>query len=127
MSSAVLDASVLLAHISGERRSDPVPYIAADALMSAVNLAEVFSKLVERNVTPDQADSIIYRYGFDVVSFDEGLARRTGVLRPVTKALGLSLGDRACLALAQRERLPVFTTDKNWTKLSVGIEIRVVR
>jgi len=48
MSSAVLDASVLLAHISGERRSDPVPYIAADALMSAVNLAEVFSKLVAR-------------------------------------------------------------------------------
>lgn len=127
MASAVLDASVLLAHIRGERGSDPVPQIAADAFLSTVNLAEIYCKLLERNVSADQADSIIYRYGFDVVPFDEELARRTGGLRPVTKTLGLSLGDRACLALAQREALPVFTTDRNWTKLNIGIEIRVVR
>jgi ribonuclease VapC len=127
MASAVLDASVLLAHIRGERGSEPVPRLAADAFLSAVNLAEVFSKLLEGDVTPDQADAIIYRYGFAVSPFDEALARRTGELRPLTKALGLSLGDRACLALAQREALPVFTTDRNWAKLDIGVEIRIVR
>jgi ribonuclease VapC len=127
MPSAVLDASVLLAHISGERGSEGVPQLADDAFLSTVNLAEVFTKLLERNVAAAEADSMIYRYGFDVVPFDEGLARRTGLLRPTTKALGLSLGDRACLALAQREALPVLTTDRNWTKLNIGIEIKVIR
>ena len=126
MASAVLDASALLAHIRGERGSDPVAEISADALMSAVNLAEVFSKLMERSLSAEGADAIVYRYGFEVVPFDEELARRAGALRPATKALGLSLGDRACLALAQREALPVVTTDRNWTKLTLGIEIRVV-
>ena len=127
MASVVLDASALLAHIRGERGSDPVAEIAADALLSTVNLAEVLSKLMERSLSAEQADAIVYRYGFAVVPFDEGLARRAGALRPATKALGLSLGDRACLALALREGLPVITTDRNWTKLTLGIEIKVVR
>jgi PIN domain nuclease of toxin-antitoxin system len=127
MASAVLDASVLLAHISGERGSEAVPQLANDALLSTVNLAEVFTKLLERDLTADAAASLIYRYGFDPVPFDRGLARQTGVLRPITKALGLSLGDRACLALAQREELPVLTTDKNWAKLNIGVEIKVLR
>ena len=104
-----------------------VPHLANDALLSTVNLAEVFSKLLERNLTADQAGEMIYSYGFDPVPFDRGLARQTGVLRPITKALGLSLGDRACLALAQREALPVLTTDRNWTKLNIGVEIKVLR
>jgi PIN domain nuclease of toxin-antitoxin system len=127
MASAVLDASAVLAHIRGERGSEPVAQIALEAVMSAVNLAEVFSKLLERGLSGSQADSIIYRYGFDIVPFDEELARQTGALRPATRSLGLSLGDRACLALAQREGLPVLTTDRNWTKLDLGIEIKVVR
>lgn len=127
MASAILDASALLAHIRGEPGSEPVAEIAVDAFMSTVNLAEVFSKLLERTLTAEQADEIIYRYGFGVVPFDERLARRVGELRPATKTLGLSLGDRACLALAQREGLPVVTTDRNWTKLTLGIEIKVVR
>jgi PIN domain nuclease of toxin-antitoxin system len=127
MASAVLDASVLLAHISGEKGSEAVPRLANGALLSTVNLAEVFAKLLERNFTADEAGETIYGYGFDPVPFDRGLARQTGVLRPITKALGLSLGDRACLALAQREGLPVLTTDKSWTKLNIGIEIRVIR
>ena len=70
---------------------------------------------------------IVYRYWLEVVPFDEDLARQTGALRPVTKSLGLSLGDRACLALAQRERLPIVTADKSWAKLDLGIAIKVVR
>jgi PIN domain nuclease of toxin-antitoxin system len=127
MASAVLDASVLLAHISGEKGSEVVPDLASGALLSTVNLAELFAKLLERNFTANEAGETIYGYRFDPVPFDRELARRTGVLRPLTKALGLSLGDRACLALAQREGLPVLTTDKSWAKLNIGIEIRIIR
>ena len=95
--------------------------------MSTVNLAEVFSRLMEESLTVEQADAIVLRYGMDVVPFDEGLARRAGALRPSTKSLGLSLGDRACLALAQREGLPVLTADRTWAKLAVGVEVKVIR
>ena len=127
MASAVIDASALLAHIRGERGSDPVADLAADALMSTVNLAEVFSKLLEESLTAEQADAIVLRYAIEIVPFDEGLARRAGVLRPATKSLGLSLGDRACLALAQREGLPVLSADRTWAKLAVGVEVKVIR
>jgi PIN domain nuclease of toxin-antitoxin system len=127
MASAVLDASVMLAHISGEKGSEAVPQLTNGALLSTVNLAEVFAKLLERDFTADEAGETIYGYGFEPVPFDRGLARQTGVLRRATKAFGLSLGDRACLALAQREGLPVLTTDKNWAKLSIGVEIKVIR
>jgi ribonuclease VapC len=125
MASAVLDASALLAHIRGERGSDTIADLAADALMSTVNLAEVFSRLMEESVTVEQADAIVLRYGIDVVPFDEGLARRAGALRPATKSL--SLGDRASLALAQRVGLPVLTADRTWAKLAVGVEVKVIR
>lgn len=127
MASAILDASAVLAHIRGERGSDGIAQLSADAFMSAVNLAEVISKLMERGLSAEQADAIVYRYGFDVVPFDEALARRTGALRPETKSLGLSLGDRACLALAQREGLPVLTADRSWAKLAIGVEVKVIR
>ena len=127
MASAVLDSSALLAHISGERGADAVGEIAGDTLLSTVNLAEVYGKLLERSLSLEQVDAIVYRYTFEPVPFDEGLARRAGALRPATKTLGLSLGDRACLALAAREGLPVITADRSWTKLALGIEVRVIR
>jgi PIN domain nuclease of toxin-antitoxin system len=127
MASAVFDASVVLAHIGQEPGSDGVDELAVEALMSAVNVAEVFAKLAERGLSQNQADTIVYRYRLEVVPFDEELARQTGALRPATKSLGLSLGDRACLALAQRERLPILTADKSWVKLDLGVSIKVVR
>ncbi len=127
MASAILDASALLAHIGGEPGSDGVDALAGEALISAVNLAEVLSKLTERGLSQRDADGIVYRYRLEIVPFDEELARQTGALRPATRSLGLSLGDRACLALAQRERLPVLTADRSWAKLDLGVAIRVVR
>jgi ribonuclease VapC len=125
MASAVFDASALLAHIGQEPGSDRLDELAEEALMSAVNLAEVFGKLAERGLSQREADMIVYRYRLEVVPFDEELARQTGALRPAT--LGLSLGDRASLALAQRERLPILTADKTWANLNLGITIKVVR
>ncbi len=54
-------------------------------------------------------------------------ARRAGEMRTLTKRLGLSLADRACLALAERENLPVFTADKNWSKAGLVLDIRIIR
>jgi ribonuclease VapC len=127
MASAVFDASVLLAHIGQEPGSDGIDELAVEGLMSTVNLAEVFAKLAERGLSQREADMIVYRYRLEVVPFDEELARQTGALRPATRSLGLSLGDRACLALAQREQLPVLTADRSWAKLDLGVAIRVVR
>jgi ribonuclease VapC len=127
MASAVLDASALLAHIGQEPGAGAVDDLDDAALMSAVNLAEVFAKLSEHGLSQDQADMIVYRYRLDIVPFDEDLARQTGALRQATMSLGLSLGDRACLALAQRERLPVLTADRSWARLDLGLSITVVR
>jgi len=65
--------------------------------------------------------------GISVEAFDAGLAYLAGLLRPQTKGIGLSLGDRACLALGRHMRLPVLTADRAWAKLRVGVEIRVIR
>jgi PIN domain nuclease of toxin-antitoxin system len=83
--------------------------------------------LADRGLSQREADMIVYRYQLAVVPFDEELARQTGALRPATRSLGLSLGDRACLALAQREQLPILTADRIWAKLDLGIAIKVVR
>ena len=123
----VFDASAVLAHIGSEPGSDIVEEASADACMSAVNFSEVIAKLMERGLTAEQADDIVYRYGFDIIPFDEEMARSTAALRPPTKALGLSLGDRACLALAQLKGLPVLTTDRSWTTVDLGLDVRLAR
>jgi PIN domain nuclease of toxin-antitoxin system len=63
----------------------------------------------------------------DIVDFDRAFAESTGELVDQTKAHGLSLGDRACLALAAREKLPAVTADRAWTKLNIGIDIKLIR
>lgn len=124
----VLDASVVLAHIRGEAGSEALAEAAAaGACMSAVNFAEVVSKLMERGLTAEQADDIVFHFSVDIIPFDVALAHRTGALRPRTRSLGMSLGDRACLALAQRDGLTAITTDRSWAKLNIGVDVRLAR
>lgn len=99
----------------------------ASGAVSAVNLAEVVTKLVEHGVTPIAIQSSLSRLGMGVVPFDAEQSMQTGLLREGTRHLGLSLGDRACIALAQQLKLPVLTTDRVWKDLDVGVEVRVVR
>ena len=66
-------------------------------------------------------------FGLAIRPFDESLAVEAGFLRPATRQYGLSLGDRACLALALRERIPVVTADRAWSQLDLGIDIQVIR
>jgi len=63
----------------------------------------------------------------EVVQFNRALAEATGLLAPLTRARGLSLGDRACLALAQRESAVALTADSAWRTIAVGVDIRFIR
>lgn len=127
MASIVLDSSVILAHINDEPGSERASAFFGDALISAVNLAEVVGKLVERGASLGLVRAALSRYGLQVAAFDEELAESTGALRPYTKAFGLSLGDRACLALAQSVALPVLTSDRAWKDLNLSIEVQLLR
>jgi ribonuclease VapC len=127
MSGVVLDSSAVLAVINAEPGAERVIEVLDGALLSAVNHAEVVTKLVERGVSRELARSTVLKIGVQVVNYGIDLADRTGELRRETRHLGLSLADRACLALAEWERLPVLTADRKWAKVDLGIEIRLIR
>lgn len=97
------------------------------ALLSAVNLVEVATRLLDVGASATEIEGLPERLRCEVVPFDEELALGAGLLRVRTRHLGLSVGDRACLALAQREGLPVLTADRAWAKLDVGVEVVLIR
>jgi ribonuclease VapC len=125
MADIVLDASAILALLRNERGSEAVGAIIANGLVSTVNLSEVVAKLVERGAA--DAVDIVESLPFEIVDFDTELALAAGLMWMRGKKVGLSLGDRACLALAERHRLPVITADRNWRDLDVAIEVRTLR
>jgi ribonuclease VapC len=101
--------------------------LAAEATIGTVNLSEVVSKLAEVGMAEPAIREAIDSLGLDVEPFDAQLAYAVGMLRPVTKQAGLSLGDRACLALGRRLGLEVLTADRAWADLRVGVAIRAIR
>src|SRR5262249_1515785 len=128
MSSCVLDASALLAVINSETGADVViAGMAAGAAMSTVNLSEGAVKIIESGFSDIDMLAVLQTFTIDFVPFDEGLAYQAARLRAATRASGLSLGDRACLALAQQLGVPVYTADRAWHTLSVGATVQVIR
>jgi PIN domain nuclease of toxin-antitoxin system len=118
----------MLAVLNQELGSDKLtPEMLNNAAGSVVNLAEVHTKLVSRGGDPDEAWEDTLSAIQQAVPFDEEQARITGGLVAQTRALGLSLGDRACLALGLVLKAPVYTTDKSWKNLKVGVRIHVIR
>ena len=93
MSRTVLDSSAVLASFYGEAGADAIDDILRESLISAVNAAEVISKLVERGMPADMARSTLIDTGIEIVPFDLDQAEVAGALRAKTKAQGLSLGD----------------------------------
>ena len=126
MNEAVLDSSAVLALLLAEAGSDKVQEVLPGALLSAVNFAEVISKLCERGMPVDQARIAIETIGVEVIDFDGDQACLTGELRNSTRSAGLSLGDRACLALARQRTLPTLTADKAWSALA-GFDVVAIR
>jgi len=128
MNRVVLDASALLAILNQEPGAETLtPKLLSVASISTVNLAEVHGKLVGRGLEPDDAWEVALTPIREAVPFTPEHARLVGDLTAQTRPPGLSLGDRACLALGLALKAPVYTADKSWKKLKVGARIHVIR
>jgi len=125
---AVLDASALLAFLQREIGHEAVAPVIEAAVISAVNLSEVMQKSLAAGVDTQGLETDLRAVGLRVHDFDAQDAVGTAELWLATKKLGLSLGDRACLALAMRLRLPAYTADRAWASLRIaGLSIKTVR
>ena len=130
MSLVVLDSSAILASLWSEPGASIVDQHDGSSIVSAVNIAEVFTKLIDRGPSPQveaQIDFLSLASPYEVIPFDAAQAQRCGLLRSATRSRGLSLGDRACLALALQQNATVLTADKAWSELDLGLEIKVIR
>lgn len=126
-SPAVLDASALIALMRNERGASVVAACLPSAVISTVNQAEVQTKLVSAGLSEQEAWWHIAEIDCKSIPFDEEQARVAGGLVRQTRPHGLSLGDRACLALAMERKATVYTTDAAWKELDLGIDVRVIR
>lgn len=115
----VLDASALLALIQQEPGSEVVKSLLHKAVISTVNLAEVLTVLKKLSFESDQALDLISSMVKNIIPFTVEQCKLTADLYIITKSKGLSLGDRACLALAMTLQAPVYTADRIWNELNL--------
>ncbi len=128
MSAAVLDASALIALLQQEPGAERVAAaMAGGFLISAVNFAEVATKLAERGVPADAIRDALSEFEPAVVDLDVDLAYALADLWTASRRVRLSLGDRACLALARRLALPAVTADRSWERLDIGVTVVAIR
>lgn len=129
MSAVILDASAVLAMLKSEPGCERVARVIDTARISAVNYAEVVSYFSRAGIPADAIKVILNPLPLTVVDADLRLAIVAGNLRAKTADLGLSLGDRFCLAQAQHEGLPAWTADKSWVEIAerVGVEVVLIR
>ena len=125
MSDAVLDSSAVLAVILEEPGAERVEPLLPGAKVSAVNLGEVTAKLRDLGMPETTVEKVLDGLQIDVRVHDRDAAVASGFLRPATRGAGLSLGDRACLALAAALGLPAVTADRSWQGVAAAIGVRV--
>ena len=123
----VLDASAVLVLLNGEPGTAVVAEVLPRAVIGAVNISEAVATLAEGGMPGPDIQEAIEGLSLDIVPFDAELALAAGLLRPLTRSAGLSLGDRACLAIGMRLQLPVLTADRLWAGLDLDVEVRLVR
>jgi PIN domain nuclease of toxin-antitoxin system len=129
----VLDASALLAYLNDDAGADMVEEaLLRGSAISAINLAEVLSKLAEVGEDPQDVSENLTRRGLlggklvvSPLSADDAVV--IARLHRGTRAPGLSLGDRACLGLALRLRVPALTADRAWSRLKSGVKVETIR
>ncbi|MGH6681721.1 MAG: type II toxin-antitoxin system VapC family toxin, partial [Bradyrhizobium sp.] len=123
----VADASAIIALLVGEPFTRFDPQRLAGAFVSAVNLSEVLTRLLDIRMPESEAAAAVARLNFRAIAFDEPQAHAAARLRPQTRHAGLSLGDRACLALGLMLGRPVVTADRVWENLDIGVEVILIR
>lgn len=126
MSRPVFDSSAILAVVNEEPGAEIVSPLLSYGLVSAVNVAEVYTKLIEYNSAALPLGLQILHL-LEIVPFDHQQAKLTGELRPVTRSAGLSLGDRACLALGMQLGADVYTAEHVWARLNLDCRIHLIR
>jgi len=129
MAAYVLDASALIAFLVREPGYELVERLIDDCWISTVNLSEVVAFLGRGGAGAAEIREEIHSLSLNVVGFDEALAVDAGLMARQTRQIGLSLADRACLALARRQAVPVITADRVWADIAdaVGVEIVLIR
>ena len=125
MTDHVLDSTALLVALFGEQGAERVDALLPNAAIGAVNLAEVVAKLQDRDVPDGEIERLLAE--LDVVAFDRAQPMAAGRLRSATRVLGLSLGDRCCLALAAHRGAVAVTADRAWATLDLPVMVEVVR
>jgi ribonuclease VapC len=123
----LLDSSAMLAYLYQEAGAEVVAQKLDSHVMSAANLAEVVSKMADSGLAVAFIEQQLAALAPIVAPVEKADAMRAGALRPLTRHLGLSLGDRLCLATAERLKLPVLTGDRSWLQLGLPIAIEVFR
>ena len=124
----ILDASALITLLSEEKGNETVASVLPKSVMSSVNIAEVAKFLIEkRNLNKEEVSNIIQSLIETIIPFDTQLALISADIVRQTKSLGLSLGDRACLALAISTGYTVYSSDRIWSKLDLGCKIVLIR
>jgi PIN domain nuclease of toxin-antitoxin system len=125
----VVDASAILAAILGETGGDRIFDHLDDALVSSVNVAEVYTYAAVNSLPVSAIDAFFTETGINVVAFDHAQAVLAGQLADVTRKSGLSLGDRSCLALAKLQTAEVLTADRAWQRFAdaLGLTITLLR
>lgn len=123
----VFDTSVVMAILNQEPGQDIGRQHLGGALLSVVNYAEIATNLSRQSLPGAAVKKILTSFDRNVVLLDKATALLAGTLVADTKQYGLSLGDRACLALAVNRNLPVLTSDKAWAEVELPIEVRLIR
>jgi ribonuclease VapC len=127
MSSYVLDASALLALLQKEPGGEVVAAILHDAYVSTVNWTEVLQKALVQGINTTDMQIEFESLGVQFIPFSCLHSELAAQLWSQTKAFGLSLGDRSCLALAIDQKAIVLTADRVWANLQIGVDIQLVR
>jgi PIN domain nuclease of toxin-antitoxin system len=123
----VVDASAVLALLGREPGWEAVAEVLDGALISSVNFAEAIHVLTRRGLALADSTAALVGLPIVVVEFDRALAVAAGAMRTAQRRHDLSLGDCACLVLAQSRTGSAVTTDRTWSKLDLGIEVRLAR
>ena len=123
----VIDASALLALLHSEPGAEVVEEVLEQAAVSTVNWSEVYQRWVAREVDVAGLRADVEALGLEIVPLTVEDAEQAAELWSATRLRGLSLGDRACLALARRLARPALTADRAWLDLGLGVEVRAIR
>lgn len=123
----VLDASALLALLQREPGADALEPLLDRSVISSVNWSEVVQRGLSRGVQDEGLRGDLEALGVRILPFGAAEAEATARLWSATREAGLSLGDRACLSLAQALGLPALTADRGWVAVDVGVEVRLIR